>query len=314
MTHRRRARGLLGRGLLRRLGAPGPEAGREGAASGTGPARPADERSSTERLVADGYETVAFLGPEALAEARRIFADLALDDDHGFFVARRDHVGERAVQVDRRLRRIVEPLAAELFPGYRLVFATLCSKGPGSDSLVSYHQEPMFTDERSFRGLQVWCPLVDCDADTGVLKVVPGSHAWCGGIRAATDSWDAGKVEGLAEALEDLAVDAPLEAGRALVFDSATVHGSGPNPTEAPRPVVALLLVPEGAPLLIFHRDHDGELVGHEVDEAYFLEQDPGVAPVGAAVVEPWTQSLTMDDVGASLAARSGRRLPQPSA
>src|SRR6185436_576497 len=103
-----------------------------------------------------------------------------------------------------------------------------------------------YTDERRARPVFFWCPLVDAGPENGGLAVVPGSHRWLTGIRP---SRSVEATEAVRDEIAALAVDLTLRAGQAVAFDPALLHGSGPNPTDEPRPAFTVAVVPRGEPL-----------------------------------------------------------------
>ena len=52
----------------------------------------------------------------------------------------------------------------------------LLVKWPGQDGAMGTHQDWTFVDERRFRSVTVWCPLVDVEQRNGALELLPGSH------------------------------------------------------------------------------------------------------------------------------------------
>lgn len=252
----------------------------------------------------DGFDVFRLMDEAQLEAIWRLYASVDLDEEHGFFVSSRDRKGEEATRVSDGIQAILGERIHQLFPSYRIVFGTICSKGRRSSNIVSYHHDPTFTDERRYRGLLMWSPLVDCDRTNGLLKVVPRSQEWTSLIRAS-QSWDATMIDGLAELLDDLAIAEPLWAGDALVLDGAVVHGSGPNGADALRPAVVVFLVPSDAPLMIFHRDDETRAVrGFLVDEAFFLEKDLGIVPAGYQGVDPWADAMTVEEIHTQAVAR----------
>lgn len=248
-----------------------------------------------------GCEVVSVLDSRGVAAARRIFDDLAVPEDRPWYVSSRDQADGRGRRVDVALKFEVGLTLRERFPDHHLVFASFCSKGRRSPEPVSFHHDVTFTDERSFRSLLLWCPLVDCGPDGGALQVLPGSHRWFSGIRPSTPS---SVPQVTSESQEDLvarAVGYELRAGDGILIDAAMVHGSAANATDRVRPAVTFCLVPRNAPVLHFHQDEQGRLGGWAVDDEFFTSHDLSLRPEGFRRVEPWTAAITVADVRAAL-------------
>lgn len=102
-----------------------------------------------------------------------------------------------------------------------------------SRSDVPWHQDAGYGRLDPPRDVTVFVPLVDSDEHNGGLWIVPGSHR-------------AGLLDHGASGLNPLLVESDragepvpvaLAAGEAVAFQGLTVHGSGPNRSEAERPV-----------------------------------------------------------------------------
>lgn len=113
-------------------------------------------------------------------------------------------------------------------------FTALKGRGGGT---FDFHQDNNYTQHRPALGsLNIWVALVDMTEDNGCLRMVPGSHE--GGTLAAVDAGD-GVHRKLSTDVE-AAVPLVMNAGDAVAFTRLTVHGSGPNRSDAPRIAYAL--------------------------------------------------------------------------
>ncbi|MDA3960233.1 MAG: phytanoyl-CoA dioxygenase family protein [Planctomycetota bacterium] len=102
-------------------------------------------------------------------------------------------------------------------------------KGPHQGAF-GFHQDNNYTYHDG-ASCNAWCALVPMTVANGCLRVVPGSNK--GGTLAAVASEHAGHREVASEpATWD---DIVMNAGDICLFDRLTVHGSGPNTTDAPR-------------------------------------------------------------------------------
>jgi hypothetical protein len=250
-------------------------------------------------LQRDGYATATVFGPRDVRAIRAALADFDLPDDHGFFASPAFAPGTTARAFDLQVREIVAPALDALLPGYRPFMVAATTKGRRSSTPIKFHQDWTYTDERQHRPIFLWCPLVDVDEGNGALRVVPGSNRWTSAIRP---SRRLEVTERHQDQLDRLARTLILRAGQAVVFDPATLHGSGPNPTDAERPAVTIAVAPAGAELVHFHECDDGSLVGAVVDDRFFTMHPYGTAPTGYPALAAWDRAVSDDDLAAALA------------
>jgi hypothetical protein len=93
-----------------------------------------------------------------------------------------------------------------------------------------------FDNPPSMRTL--WLPLVDVAVENGCLRVAPGKPQEVLPHAPREHSANSGQlvIEEKVEAeLKRSAVDVPLRAGAAMMFDSFVIHGAHPNKVDRPR-------------------------------------------------------------------------------
>lgn len=256
--------------------------------------RSAGDRIDLDLLDRDGFTTVELLSSDGVAAAVALLESLGLPDGHAFYASPAHDWGDRARDIDLRLRAICDARLRDLLPGHEPFVSGFTSKGRQTGGPVTFHQDWTYTDERRLRPVFLWCPLVDTDPGNGGLEVVPGSHHWTTGIRP---SRSVPPTEAVADRLRGLSRPVELRAGQALVFDPGVLHGSGPNPDDHPRPAFTIALVPAGAELVHFHLDDDGELTGYRVDESFFTMHPYGTRPDLEPSVVPWSAAITVADL-----------------
>lgn len=119
-------------------------------------------------------------------------------------------------------------------------FVTKLPDGDDQRSDIPLHQDSGYGRVEPLVDCTVWMPLVDTDEGNGALRIVPGSHRL-----GLLDHGRAGVNPVLREARFDEApVCVPLAAGCAVAFTGLTLHGSGPNHTDAPRPAMFVRYAP----------------------------------------------------------------------
>lgn len=255
------------------------------------------------QLTHEGCTTHPVLDAAQVAAARRCFDALDVAPDHAFFASSNDLPRDRARAVHEALLEIVGPALQRLLPHHRPFLASFLSKGTGGEATVAYHQDLTYTDERRHRAVVAWIPLSAVDATSGALRAVLGSHRWTDGSRASGE--DPLPTAPHQEAFGALAVDLPLEAGGAVLYDPGVVHGSPPNGSAAVRVAIGVALAPAEASLVHVHRGADGRHRAWAVDVAYHLDQGLRNVPVGYPEVPLWAPAIDASAFERPLAAAS---------
>lgn len=266
--------------------------------------------TAAERVDRSGYAACDAFDAATVERLREEFSRLGVDRSIGFFATHAHLSPDRRRPVDELLRQLAAPVIESLFPGHVPFAAAFLGKPAGTGSPLPFHQDLTYTDERVRRSYVMWIPLVDT-TDTGVLRVVEGSHRWADGIRPGGPNGM--PTEPFQAELRELSVPVPVGAGTAIVWDSATIHGSDGNRSSSDRPVVSVAFAsPE--PLVYFHRGNDGAVEGFEIDREFFFGDKPFVLrPSGPATVEPWAAPVEpadlashVQDAGAAAGERAG--------
>jgi len=136
-------------------------------------------------------------------------------------------------------------LAMDLLgPDVKFYQAKLNFKSPKGGTEVRWHQDAPFFPHTNHAVLTMGVYLDDCSLEHGPLEIVPGSHRgeifdhyddagdWRGEIRAA----DCGAFDAATAKVFDGA------AGAVTVHNYRTVHGSKPNVSDGPRPLLLYVL------------------------------------------------------------------------
>lgn len=245
---------------------------------------------------ADGYARFPVLDPAEVARVRARFDEITVDPTRPEFVTGIHLPYDEAVEVDRWLCRELLPAFTRALGPLRPFFGVFVSKRPLDGGTKGMHQDWSYTDERFHRAVHVWIPLVDVDADNGVMQVVPGSHRWTDGIRTGDVRRGPDPTCPHEDAFAAMAVPVPVRAGDALVFDPGLVHGSGGNATAEVRPALVLACVPVGVEVGHWEFDVDDRLVGHAIDEGRFY-LDPHLGrSAGLRPTDVWGRAVVPED------------------
>lgn len=133
--------------------------------------------------------------------------------------------------------RIVRTVQQILGPDVLCWGSSFFSKAAGSADLVPWHQDGTCWGLDQPLGLTAWLALTPSTAETGCLRVIPGSHRATvpHAVRNAASSMLPLGEEVAVSVDEANAVDCPLEPGEMSLHDVTVVHGSAPNRATAGR-------------------------------------------------------------------------------
>jgi hypothetical protein len=217
-------------------------------------------------VMAQGYTLTPLLSPEALARVREIAGEAT--DGAGLAVSTLDRPFVENQAVSMLLTQAIAPSVAEVFADHVITGCSFVIKGSVDDGFVHLHQDWGLVDEERASSINVWCPLVDVDDTSSPLEVLPTSHRWFRTFRSP--AMLPLEVE-FADSLEDALVAVAPSAGQALAYDPRLFHGSRPNRSGRPRPVLVFGVVPIDVPTMICVSLPPGEVALHEVDPTLFL-------------------------------------------
>jgi hypothetical protein len=209
----------------------------------------------------------------------------------------------------RELRDLLAPVWERVLPttfaGHRAVMSTFVVKHPGPESGMFLHEDRSYVDEARTRAYTVWVPLTDVGPDTGngTLEVVPRSH------RLATrlgGSHTPDLFRPYERFLRERLVPVAARAGEAVVYDTRTLHASGPNLTDEGRLAVVCAVAPEDEPLLHVVATSRTHRRVHRIHPDFFVEHHPREIeqqmPDDCPVVQEYDEDpvLTPEEVAAA--------------
>jgi len=133
---------------------------------------------------------------------------------------------------------LLDILESILGPVFRLVEDQYFYKPAKHGASLACHHDNIYYGFLDPEIVTVWIALDDATLENGCLQVLPGSHR-----EEIPHEGVPGTI--ITEAVidkEDL-VALPVAAGELILVDGLTVHGSGPNTTDAPRRVANLVAI-----------------------------------------------------------------------
>jgi ectoine hydroxylase-related dioxygenase (phytanoyl-CoA dioxygenase family) len=134
--------------------------------------------------------------------------------------------------------------------------------------------------------LTAWVPFHDVGVREGAVSFVDGSHLWAEDVVLDFFNPDLSTLDGVRQEHDVSVTVAEIPRGGMSFHHCRTVHGSGPNLSDAPRRSIAIHLQP-GDNHFVEHRRPDGELAHHGNDryvrrtaDGFPDYADPAVCPV----------------------------------
>jgi len=164
-------------------------------------------------------------------------------------------------------------LAADLLgvEKVRLYHDQALFKEPGGGH-TPWHQDKYYWPLDTDKMITMWMPLVDVDAEMGLIQFASGSHLK-GAVESVEISDDSEDVFSRYIEDKDFAVEGPskMTAGDATFHLGWTIHSAGPNRSTKMREVMTIIYFADGA------RITKPEYPAHQADlDAWFPGQRPG--------------------------------------
>jgi hypothetical protein len=238
------------------------------------------------RFRTDGLVIVPLLPRRQVRRLRKRYAELVPETPPGCISTLYDPDPAHKQAVAEALEPLAEGVLALLEDHQVLVSGFVAKQAGDPTSAMPAHQDWTFVDERRWRSLSVWCPLVDTCLDNGALHIMRGGHELPFTIRG-TEIPSA--FHELGDDVHDHLSPLLLRAGEAVVYDHRMVHASPSNRTSKDRVAGVLALVPRSAePLHYGAGAHGGTIVRYAVGPDFFFDHTYGEAemPPSAQVVE----------------------------
>ena len=159
-------------------------------------------------------------------------------------------------------------------PNIMVHSAAFRNKAPDGRTFVGWHQDTTY-EQVSPPKIIGWLAVTDTTIENGCLRFIPGSHEW-GQLRheeAVNPDSMLSHGHYVAEPFdEDLAVDVELDAGEAVFFHHAIVHGSAPNRSDDRRMALFFDYV---RPASVMRGERQSARLIHGVDDSGHYDHEP---------------------------------------
>jgi hypothetical protein len=253
----------------------------------------------------DGYVVVDFAIPEIVAELLAGYGALDSGIDSGYYPSFMSADLDYRARTHRLVSDALWPVFDTFIEGYEALLGVFMVKHPGPDTEVPPHQDWIVADESLRPTMNVWLPLTPVTADTGLMRVLPGSHHWLEGLRGSPSfptQWEAIHQR----VRDELMVPIDLAPGQAMLYDIRILHGTAPNRSDETRVVTSLYAIPQGASPVHYYRGPAGDVQGYKVPPDFCATFTIGDVPDGeqfTQVVDYSVEPLTFEDFAARYAA-----------
>lgn len=227
-----------------------------------------------------GYVVADLLDGERLDAAREFVNRVYRGDRHGMHTTIQSPDTEYRRTVIDELPGLIAPLLDPVLDDHVDIMSSLLIKWSGDDTAFVTHQDWSMVDERRFRSVNVWIPLIDVDESNGALAVLPRSHRYLDHLRCCPmNPFDFASESGAVTCDEMDSV--PIRAGQAIYFDNGLLHGSTPNVSGAPRAAIVVMMKPREADTLHFYLPDADSWTAERyvVDREFFADYVIGERP-----------------------------------
>ena len=129
-------------------------------------------------------------------------------------------------------------LARQLLgPNAQFSFDHALIKPPHTGAATPWHQDEAFRDPSyNYNEISIWMPLQPVNLENGCMEFIPGSHrSEVLPHRSPQGNLSSHALECAADIDFIQAVACPLRAGGCTIHTPRTLHGTGPNLSDAPR-------------------------------------------------------------------------------
>jgi hypothetical protein len=191
-----------------------------------------------------------------------------------------------------RLPGLLDPLADLIGPDILCWGVTLRVKEPDATTFAGWHQDTAYCDIKPIVVIAALA-LSDASIESGGLRVIPGSHKW--DVLPHTENFGSASLLSREQSIDGNldsanAVELPLGAGEAALFNNAICHASGPNMSDDQRIIFIIEMMPTHA---YQHAPRESAMLVRGVDEHGNFDTDPRPgAEMCSAGLDAWRRKV----------------------
>ncbi|MFT4646536.1 MAG: hypothetical protein ACI8ZX_002967 [Planctomycetota bacterium] len=189
----------------------------------------------------------------------------------GFYASIQNENKTKVANFNTYFEDKVKQATENIFLNYNFLFVNFVVKNPQPEGKVGLHQDWTYVDEKKFRSVNMWFPLIETNEKNGGLKVLPKSHRLPLFLRSMPfDSEFYDKIE--KETFTQLQ-NLTTKLGEVIIFDSRLLHCSGLNYTNKQRIACASIFIPEESQAFYYYKQNE-TLKRYKANTIFFINLD----------------------------------------
>lgn len=198
-----------------------------------------------------GFCLFPFINDEEVQQLKSLYQTSVDESDiDGMYANHNRNNYEIGKNVSDEIFRILNDKINNSFDNAEHYIAHFVVKEAGNQNEFPLHQDWNVVDEQDYETFHIWIPLEFSHHKNGGMFVVPGSHKFFNNYRSG--------VLGIPMVSSDqitkkISIDLNIPRGNALVWNSATFHGSHPNESNENRISVLAVIKNKKAKTYYFH-------------------------------------------------------------
>lgn len=229
-----------------------------------------------------GFCTFQLFEDEIIEQLQKLYKErISLTSVNGLYANHNTLTADQSIAISNKIRDILFPTIQTVFPNFNYFLGHFVVKGAHSSNEFSLHQDWNIVDEAVDTSYQLWIPLQLTYPKNGGMFVVPGSHTFFNNYRSGSYGIHFFERDTISEYVSS---DLVIPAGNVLVFNSALLHGSFPNPTDEDRVAIIVNIVEKKAQTFYFHKNELNQttdlfsITGHSLIQN-LKELEKGIIP-----------------------------------
>ncbi len=215
-----------------------------------------------------------FLSVEVVQQFHSLYQSLHTDSryEKSMWNSLYDLPEGRGVNTSLQLKEMLARNFTGWLDDFKIPVVTFMVKNPTSDSNCDLHRDNSAFDENQFEYRNGWIPLLDINDKNGALYVVPKSHRVFDYCLPMSTEWHYKSM--IPELMKHIRV-VYAKAGDLVVYKDKMLHGSFPNNSLQPRPVLHFGMLHPQAETFFYRRDNSSNQVDvFSVKPDFFFEKD----------------------------------------
>lgn len=221
-----------------------------------------------------GYVVIDFLDTHEIDALKQIYNEHPANKVADFQVSNYEKDATKNKIIDSKIKSIIQNKIELHFKDYKLLSAFFYVKFTGKSSAFYVHKDWNCVDESKENSIHIWIPLTDTTTTNGNLFFCPFDYKkqltfrGSPGFEFPEPSFFTNKINRIYKK------NVFTKTGQAVCFDHQLTHGSNSNLTDEVRVVAGISLIPKNAQMIHYHKNKNGEIETHKVNEDFYIDFD----------------------------------------